>query len=83
MTPLQNLYVLLFTFGPGFLVSQEYGWEIGIAVVVVIMAINFVSGLLLTPILLSMHWRLSALWAWVKPPLVAILVAQYGLQLIV
>ena len=75
MTPTQQLWVTSFNFGPAIVLSIYKEWWVGIAALVANLAFS-----LLLFFLVSNRLPAKALiaWAWLKPPIVAVIVLWVG-----
>ncbi|MES1934630.1 hypothetical protein T35B1_18598 [Salinisphaera shabanensis T35B1] len=75
MTPAQNMWVMIFTFAPALALVIYKNWWVGL--------LALVSTLILSwALAFSVSSRLSAnfmaIWAWLKPPMVAAVVFCAG-----
>ena len=75
MTPIQNLWLTIFNYGPAILLAIYKQWWVGVIALVV----TFILSWLLVFIVSSkLPNNAMVVWAWVKPPLVAAAVLVGG-----
>lgn len=77
MTPTQSFWTAFFLFAPPIYLGIDMGWLTGLLALFVSMLLSWGLGFL-TLIYASERMSLSAMtiWAWVKPPIVALVVLQ-------
>ncbi len=77
MTPTQNFWTTFFLFAPPIYLGIDMGWLTGLLAFFVSMLLSWGLGFL-TLIYASERMSLSAMtiWAWVKPPIIALVVLQ-------
>jgi len=75
MTPAQNIWVMLFNFGPAIFLAIYKSWWVGLLALV---AAFVVSWLLVFLVSFRLPTNAMAAWAWLKPPLVATVVLSVG-----
>ena len=79
MTPLQNLYLTLFNFGPAIILGIYKHWWVGLAALVACFSLSWILTFLVT---MNISTNAMTWWAWVKPPIVASIVLGAGWWLI-
>lgn len=76
MTPLQNLWLSIFNFGPAIILGIYKQWWVGLAA---ILATFILSWLLVLAVTVNLKGKAMVIWAWVKPPFIATVVLGSGL----
>jgi hypothetical protein len=77
MTPLQNLWTTFFLFLPVIYLGVNFSWLTGLLAFLVSMLLSWSLGFL-TLMYASERMSLATMtiWAWVKPPLIALVVLR-------
>jgi hypothetical protein len=75
MTPLQNLWLTIFNFGPAVFLSIYKQWWVGI---VALMATLILSWVLTLTVTMNISGANMTTWAWIKPPIIAATVLVAG-----
>lgn len=78
MTPAQNIWLTIFNFGPAIYLAIYKQWWTGLLAII---ATFILSWLLVFVISTKLPIKALTIWAWLKPPLIAITVLSAGLSL--
>ncbi len=75
MTPIQNLYLTIFNFSPAVILGIYKQWWVGVEALVATFALSWILTLTVT---MKLSGDSMMLWAWLKPPIVAIIILGCG-----
>lgn len=75
MTPMQNIWLTIFNFGPAVMLGIYKQWWVGLAAIA---ATFIMSWLLVFTVTMNLQGKAMVAWAWVKPPFIAALVLGAG-----
>ncbi len=78
MTPVQNIWLTIFNFGPAIYLGIYKQWWVSI---IALVATFILSWLLVFTISTKLPLKALTLWAWLKPPLIGITILSAGLWL--
>ena len=78
MTPMQNLWLTVFNFGPAIVLGISKQWWVGL---LALFATFVLSWLLVLAVTKNLSGSAMTWWAWIKPVLVASVVLVSGLHL--
>jgi hypothetical protein len=75
MTPMQNLWLTIFNFGPAIILSIYKQWWVGL---VALVATFVLSWALVFVVTMNLSGKAMTIWAWIKPPIIAAIVLGVG-----
>jgi hypothetical protein len=75
MTPLQNIWLTIFNFGPAIILGIYKQWWAGL---LALLATFIISWALVFVVSLNLSGKAIVAWAWIKPPLIAAIVLGVG-----
>ena len=77
MSPVQNLWLTIFNFGPALILGIYRDWLVAIIALIATVVLSWILMKVVTANLTNN--KAMMVWAWAKPPLVAALVTGTGL----
>lgn len=75
MTPMQNLWLTIFNFGPAIFLGIYKQWWVGILALVATFILSWALTLIIT---MNISSAAMTTWAWIKPPIIAAAVLAVG-----
>ena len=75
MTAIQQLWLTIFNFGPAIILGIYKEWWVGI---IALVAGFILSWLLVFIVTVNIPEKAMTLWAWIKPPIIALSVLGLG-----
>lgn len=79
MTPIQNIWLTIFNFGPAIYLGIYKQWWVGVLALVATFALSWVLVLFVSS---KMPINILSIWAWLKPPIVGAIIVSAGIWLI-
>ena len=75
MTPMQNLWLTIFNFGPAIILGIYKQWWVGLVALVATFVLSWVF---MFVVMMNLSGKAMKIWAWVQPPIIAAIVLDVG-----
>lgn len=75
MSPMQNLWLTFFSFGPAIVLGIYKEWWVGLLAITATFILSWILTAVLT---VNLSLKAISVWAWVKPPIISSVVLFGG-----